>query len=84
MSIYQLTHHLKVDLRFFVKEHFFRHSENAHGANVIKLFFKTYEWTKRSRIHKTSFSLELTNRTNKLKCLSLESLSSLVYGNALA
>ncbi len=35
------------------------------------------------RIHNISFSLLLTNRPNKLDCLSLESLSTLVLYNSL-
>jgi len=36
------------------------------------------------RIHDTSVSSELTNRPNKLACLSLASLYSLLYSNILA
>ncbi len=39
---------------------------------------KCCEYSPRGIIHKTSFSLQLTNRHNKLECLSLESLFSLV------
>jgi hypothetical protein len=35
-------------------------------------------------IHNTSLSLKFTNGTNKLECLSLVSLSSLVLSNAQA
>jgi hypothetical protein len=37
-----------------------------------------------NRIHNISFSLLLTNRPNKLECLSLERLSSLVLYDSLA
>jgi hypothetical protein len=45
---------------------------------------KCFEYGSWDGIHNTLFSSKLTNRPNKLECLSLSSLSSLVLWNSLA
>ncbi len=49
-------------------------------VNYVRKMF--YNIGTRYRIHNTAFFSKLTNGPDKLKCLSLESLFSLVYNNS--
>ncbi len=53
-----------------------------NNSNVQFMYFDFISF--RGRIHKTSFSLLLKNKPNKLECLSLASLTSLMSCNSLA
>jgi hypothetical protein len=61
---------------------YFLHKNNwcEHGEDGASWWLKQI----RDHIHNTSFSSQLTNWQIKLECLSLTSLSSLVYYNTIA